>query len=340
MKAVLWKGNHTFEFGRWEQPKLEAGQVLLKVRAASICTTDLHYADFDCVPPIVPGHEVSGEIIELGPDVRGVSLGDRVTVNPVQTCGACPACTGGIPHLCQRARHLGNALYPGGWAEYLAIDARNTYPIPDNVPFDVAALTEPAAVCLESFKRAAFRPGRSVLIFGDGTFGYLHAQWAQILQAGTIIVAGHYDRRLERIRRKTGALTCNTHHEDLTKMLRDTLGDYGADLAVEVTGAGPAPNICLEALRPRGTLILFSYVWHPEILNLGQIHMNELNVLGACRSLDCYPECIDAAARGSLDLADLIDVRVPLEGVAEALEKLRAQKADHFKAVFLPESEV
>ena len=336
MRAVVWKGNNVFEVEEVEKPVVQDGQVLVEVKAASICTTDFHYDNFKCTPPIVPGHEVSGVIVEVGKDVEPLRVGERVTLDPVQRCGECYCCTHGIEHLCLNTRHLGDTEIPGGWGEYVAIDAANAYRISEGVAFESAALMEPAAVCLESFYRSGFQKGWDVLVMGDGTFGFIHAMVAKILGAEKIIVAGHYDERLGRIKKATGAVICNTHNEDLTELLSDNIDKGGIDIAIEATGAGPVVNIALNALRPRGTLILFSYVWQPEIMDLGLAHMKELNVLGACRSLGCFERCIELVQNKQLDLAALIDIKVPLEEVSAAMEKLTTDKRNTFKAVLLP----
>lgn len=336
MRAVLWKGKDRFVPGKVKPPVIGPGQVLVKVKAASICTTDLHYEDFKCVPPIVPGHEVAGTVIEVGKKVKKIRTGQRVTLNPVQVCGKCSCCKTGIPHLCLHARHLGNRVIPGGWAELVAIDEQNAHPIPRNVDFYAAALTEPAAVCMESFRRAGLGKGQSVLIIGDGTFGFIHAMLARIQGASKIVVAGHYDRRLARIAKRTSAVICNTHKKNLNKVAKREIGEPGFDIAIEATGATKAPNLGIELLRPRGTLVLFSYIWHPEILDLATLNMKELNVLGSCRSLNCFDECLKLMSRGKLDMKELIDIRVGLEDVAIAMKKLRKDKKNVFKAVLIP----
>jgi threonine dehydrogenase-like Zn-dependent dehydrogenase len=337
MRAVVWTGNNRFEFQHTvEKPAFGPQQILVQVKAASVCTTDFHYADFKCVPPIVPGHEVAGVAIEIGKVVKNIQVGDRVTLDPVQRCGECTCCVGGYEHLCLNARHLGDTDIPGGWGEFVAVDAQNTHRIPDGVSFEQAALTEPTAVCLQSFQRARFQKGQTVLILGDGTFGFIHAMFAKILGAATIIVAGHYEERLSRIAAKTGALTCNTHHEKLEKFLKKFDVQPGVDLVIECTGATVAPNLGLQSLRPRGTLIIFSLVWKPEILDLNLVSMKELNVLGSCRSLHCFDRCLDLMAQGQLNIDELIDIKVPLEDVTVAMERLTRDKKNCFKALLIP----
>jgi len=236
-------------------------------------------------------------------------------------------------------RHLGDRGIPGGWAEYVAIDAANAYRIPEEVDFISACLTEPLAVCYESFMRAGLKKGDSVLIIGDGPFGFLHAQVGVALGARTIIVAGHYDKRLARISNQTGAIICNTHREDLAPVVRKNAGETGVDIVIEATGAGPSPNLGIKALRPRGTMVVFSYVWKPQPLEMGLIHMNELNLLGACRSLNTFEPCIDLMKTKKVNTRILADMVVPFEENMKAVDMVKNKKEEVFKAVFVPKAE-
>jgi threonine dehydrogenase-like Zn-dependent dehydrogenase len=336
MKAVLWRGEDIFTPGETGMPVFGPKQILVQVKAASICTTDFHYADWKCIPPIVPGHEIAGIVTEVGAKVKRIKKGQRVALDPVQRCGKCACCKNGIPHMCLHTRHLGNSANPGGWAEFVAIDEQNAHLIPRNVDFATAALTEPAAVCMESFNRAGFRKGQSVLIIGDGTFGFIHAMLARIGGASQIVVAGHYNQRLARIGKKTSAIICNTHKNKLYDFARKHIPEPGFDIVIEATGATAAPNMGLELLKPRGTLVIFSYIWHPEILDLATVSMKELNVMGACRSLNCFDKCLKLMGQGKLDTGELVDIKVGLNEVEAAMNKLKKDKKNVFKAVLVP----
>lgn len=338
MKAVVWHGKDNFDFTceQTEYPRIAPNQIIVKVQAAAICGSDFHLADFGAVAPLIAGHEVAGTVAETGKDVKALLVGDRVAMDPVQKCGHCYSCTHSIGNLCINYRHLGDNVTPGGWAEYMPVDAANAYKIADGLSFSAACLLEPAAVCCQSFERAKLRPGDNVLILGDGPFGFLHAMIARGLGAGKIIVAGHYDRRLERIAGKTNAVVCNTHNENLQEVIASQLRDGGnLDIAVEATGNAAAPNMAIKALRPQGTLVVFSYIWKPQPLEMGMIHMKELNVTGSCRS-NCYQKCLALMAEGKIDTAQLVDMEVPLEQYKEAMDYLRNNKKDVFKAVLLP----
>jgi threonine dehydrogenase-like Zn-dependent dehydrogenase len=131
--------------------------------------------------------------------------------------------------------------------------------------------------------------------------------------------------------------TCNTKKEDLAAVLLERVGPNGVDIAVEATGAPDAPNIGIRSLRPRGTLVLFSYLWEPTRLEMGSIQLRELNLLGSCRSQDGYKPCLDLLGEGKVNLEVLINLGLPLEKYRQVFDKLIHEKESVFKAVFLPD---
>jgi threonine dehydrogenase-like Zn-dependent dehydrogenase len=337
VKALVWLGGREFRVEDLPEPKALRGQIAVKVEAAAICGSDFHMADFGVRPPLVLGHEIAGTVLQIGEGVAGCSVGERVALDPVQRCGRCWCCTHGMEHLCTDVRHLGWGETPGGWAEYVAVDAANAHPVPPGIRPAAAALTEPAAVCWESFQRARLAKGDRVLIIGDGPFGFLHAQLARSLGADKIIIAGHHDRRLARIAARTQAVTCNTLHEHLPDVLDSQAAEHGIDIVIDACGSGSSLPTGINALRPRGTLVLFSAIWKPEPLDTGAIQARELNVLGSSRSLNAYRPCLDLMDRGKLDTAALIDVEVPLAEFPKAIQALATSKGEMFKAVLLPQ---
>ena len=337
MKAVVWHGDERFSVEDVPQPVARYGQVIVQVEAAAVCGSDYHLADFGATPPLIPGHEAAGTVVSVADGATGVRVGQRVALDPVQRCGECWCCRHSVPHLCTNCRHLGDRQTPGAWAQFVAIDAANAHPLPDNVGFAAGSLTEPAAVCYESFQRAGLRKGDCVLIIGDGPFGFLHAQLARTLGAGKIVLAGHYDERLERIVRATGAVGCNTHRQALSSVLAQEMGAPGVDIAIEATGCAASAIAGIEALRPRGTIVLFSYVWQPQPLPMGRIHMREINLLGSCRSLAGYGPCLDLMGKGRINTAALLDIQAPLADCSDIISRLKSDKRHVFKAVFRPQ---
>jgi len=339
MKAIVWRGGEDMRLESVADPRPAPGQVLVRIAVTAICGSDLHLPEFRAVPPVIPGHEAAGTVVECGAGVTRPSPGDRVVLDPVQRCGTCIPCSSGFDHLCENTRHLGSGTCPGTWAELVVADAANAHALPDRVGFAAASLVEPAAVCRHSLQRARVEPGAAVLVMGDGPFGFFHAQWARTLGVRKLVVAGHHEPRLRRIREATGAATCDTTRQDLEALVRDVAGPAGMDVAIEASGSGDAPGQAIPLLRPRGTLVVFSYIWSPRALDMGAIHMKELSLVGSCRSLDAFSPCIEAIAQGSLRPDLLLDARFPIVRFQEALSLLRADRDRLFKVALEPDAE-
>jgi threonine dehydrogenase-like Zn-dependent dehydrogenase len=131
---------------------------------------------------------------------------------------------------------------------------------------------------------------------------------------------------------------CNARREDLSEVIRTTIGSDvpGVDIAIEASGSGDAPSIGLRALRPRGTLVVFSSVWDPEPLAMWELHMQELTIVAACRSLHAFEPCLALMAEGKVNTEQLVDLSVPMADFEEAFHRLSVDKAHHFKAVLRP----
>ncbi|MFB3902452.1 MAG: zinc-binding dehydrogenase [Acidobacteriota bacterium] len=339
MRAIVWQGDKRFEVQEVPKPVPGPGQILVKVEAAAVCSSDMHLADFRCKAPLIPGHEVAGTVEELGEGVNGFALGDRVALDPVQRCGSCWCCLNQCEHLCANYRHLGDREIAGGWAEYVAIDAVNAHLIPPGIPFEAAALTEPSAVCFHSLHRARLEPGQDVLVLGDGPFAFLHTQLALALGARKVVVVGHMDQRLRRITQTTGVPVCNSLTEDVDEFVRSHFGLPGPDAAIEASGSPEAPDVALRLLRPRGTLVIFSYIWDPKPITVGLIHMRELNVVGSCRSWNAYEPCLRLMSEGRINTMALVDLQAALSDCNRVLTCLQDRKPEIFKAVFRPQWE-
>jgi threonine dehydrogenase-like Zn-dependent dehydrogenase len=199
-----------------------------------------------------------------------------------------------------------------------------------------AALTEPVAVCYHSYQRSKLKEGDNILVLGDGPFGYFHAVLARILGADQIIVAGHYDKRLERIADAADAITCNTHKQSIEEVLHKSIRTSGIDVVIEATGNGAIVNTGLKALRPQGTMVVFSYIWKPDTLEMGFIHMNEIQLVGACRSLHSFEPCLELIQSKQIEPYSIIDGIYPLDQWKDARIQLQNNKQNTFKVVFNP----
>jgi len=346
MWAAVWMGGRCVEMRQVPTPQPGPDEVLVRVKAVSLCGSDLDVETFGGRPPLILGHEAAGEVADVGPirslpesaplPPRALRVGDRVALDPVQPCWRCDVCRGGIHHLCPNVRHLGTGDVPGAFAEYVVVHHLNAHLLPEEISFEEAALTEPAAVCLQGLRRGRLVAGEDAVVIGDGPFGFLFAQLARSAGVSRLVVAGHYGPRLRTIAEKTGALTVNTHEGDLVDHVRRATHGRGVHVVFQATAASPSVNLGLHCLRPRGRHVVFSYMREQPTVDMAALLMKELEIIGSVRSHDTCPAVHRLVQAGRLDLRAVVSRVLPLHQLAEAMELIVAHKAEVFKVVLVP----
>ena len=259
MRVAMYYNNHDVRLEEMPVPEIGPGELLLKVEASGLCGSDVMEWYRIQRAPMVLGHEVSGEVVQVGAGVDRYKEGDRMVVTHHVPCNAC--------HWCLNNRHTAcDTLHqtnfdPGGFSEYLRIPQinvdRGVFPIPDHVPYEEASITEPLACVYRGQKRANLQPGQNVLVLGSGLAGLLHINLARALGAGRIIATDMVDYRLQAARR-LGADTAFPATEDVPARLRDANDGRLADLVIVCTGALPALNQALQSVERGGTVLFFA----------------------------------------------------------------------------------
>ncbi|MGB9868060.1 MAG: zinc-dependent alcohol dehydrogenase [Bacillota bacterium] len=238
-------------------PTVGAGEVLIKVRYAGICGTDLHILanEFPHKVPVTLGHEYSGEIAALGPEVAGFKIGDRVVAEPnVGVCGTCFLCRGGNYHVCSKKRAPGSGQ-DGAFAEFVKVPAVVLHKIPESVSFREAALTEPAAVAAHAvYCRVGVKPGDLVVVMGPGPIGLLCAQLAIIAGAKVLIAGRGSDERRLQVAEAMGAVAINIEEADLQSAVSQLSRRGGADVVIEASGSAGAINEAIKIVRTCGRM--------------------------------------------------------------------------------------
>ena len=317
------------------QPAVGENDLLIKTGAATICTSDLHDIranPFGIALPVVLGHEGAGVVAATGAHVRGFQAGDRVATHPVHPCGTCVHCRAGMAHLCRDMGHLGINMQ-GTFAEYYVVRADRARHIPQDVPFTVGALAEPVCVCLEALAQANLPPGGRLLVIGDGPFGVLIARLAQgllvqglpaqglpvqFLHPGEVVIAGRHDFRLGFAR---GAVPVNVIKAATPlARLRAQAGETGYDAVVLAVGSAQAVREGQALLRPKGRLVVFAAMPGETPVDLFDLHMRELEIVGACNDQDRLDEAVERLADPALGLGELVTHTFPLAAYREALE--------------------
>ena len=325
MKALVLEAPEQLRCKESPIPAPKGDELLIRVRACGVCGTDLHmyHGDkgaFANAFPLVMGHEFSGEVAALGPDASKFQVGDHVAVDPNLYCGKCPACLRGDVHFCEHMMGIGTTR-DGGFAEYCVVSERAAYRIPDEVPFEYAAMMEPLSCCLHGIDRSGIHPGDTVAIIGFGAIGQMMFQLAQLSGAARVVVVEPVAPKRKKAEEMGAFLTCDPHREDVSEKLqalhfhsviecvgrKDTM-----ELAVQI--AGSCATVMLFGLTAPGTKL--------ELLAYESIFQKELTITGSFINPLVSQRVVDLLSSGRLDLGKIIAVRLPLaEGVRAFTEK-------------------
>jgi L-iditol 2-dehydrogenase len=317
-----------------ERPEPSPGPqaAVVRIEAVGVCGSDTAYykvgriGDYIVNGPIILGHEVSGQVIAVGSEVTNVNVGDRVAIEPGTPCRNCRECMAGRYHLCPDLIFLATPPYDGALIEKLTIDARNLYPIPDEMTYEEGALLEPLSVGIWGCKRAGLEPGDSVLVTGAGPVGLLAAAAARAFGAGTVTVTDLSDFRLDL------AATMG-----FTTERADAPTDERFDVLLECSGAPGVFGQAIRRLLPAGRAAMIGMSKEEAIgLPLSQLNVNELTLTLVNRYNHTWPLAIQLVSSGRIDVKPLITHHFPLEESADALT-LSSRVGDSVKAVIHPQ---
>lgn len=259
MKVARYYNNNDVRLEEMPVPSVGEGEVLVKILASGICGSDVMEWYRIKKAPLVLGHEIAGEIAELGEGVVKFKKGDRVTVAHHVPCNTCHYCFNGNYSLCDTLRSTN--FDPGGFCEYVRVPQinvdRGTFILPDEVSYEDATFAEPLACVLRGQRIAGFKPGQSVLVIGSGISGLLHIKLAKALGAGTITATDVNQFRLDSAKKCGADYVFNA--EDFNEgILKKVNGGRLADLVILCAGAMSAMNQALNSVDRGGTLLLFA----------------------------------------------------------------------------------
>lgn len=259
MRVAMYYNNSDVRLEEMPVPEIGPGELLLKVEASGLCGSDVMEWYRIQRAPMVLGHEVSGEVVQVGAGVEQYKEGNRLVVTHHVPCNACHWCLSGRHTDCDTLHTT--SFDPGGFAEYLRIPQinvnRGVFPIPNHVGYDEASITEPLACVYRGQRRANLQPGQNVLVLGSGLAGLIHINLARALGAGRIIATDMVDYRLDAAR-KLGADVTFSAMEDVPARLREANNGRLADLVIVCTGALPALQQALESVERGGTVLFFA----------------------------------------------------------------------------------
>jgi len=344
MKAVrLVRIGQPLEIQEVPVPPIGDRDVLVRVRAAGICHSDVHYrAGTSPVRslPVTPGHEVAGVVEQIGREVIAVKLGERVALHYLVTCGACQYCAAGHEQFCPTGAMIGKHR-DGGYAEYIAVPARNAIPLPEPIPFEHGAILMcSSATSFHALRKSRLGPGETAAIFGLGGLGMSAVQLARAFGALEVYGVDLNPNKLA-LAQDYGAIPVDARAGDPVAEIRRLTGGRGVDVAVEVIGLPLTMRQAVQSLAVLGRAVMAGITRQPfEIYSYGELLGKEAEVMGSDDHLLAeLPLLIEYARRGVLDLSRVVTGTVPLaagaiNGTMDSLECFGAE----VRTVIVPES--
>jgi propanol-preferring alcohol dehydrogenase len=315
-----------------EIPILSVGpkHVLVRIRAAGLCHSDVHYRA-GVAPvryPLTLGHEVAGSVEKIGSEISNVKVGDRVCLHYMVTCGDCFYCSMGSEQFCTSGEMLGYHR-DGGYAEFIVLPARNTFPLPDEIPFEQGAILMcSSATCFHALRKGRVKPGETVAVFGVGGLGISAVQLARTFGALDVYAVDINPRKLK-IAEGFGAIPVNAAETDPVAELRRLTGGRGVDVALEVIGLPLTMQQSVASLAKFGRAVIVGVTSKSfEVAPYSQLIPTEAEIIGSSDHLaQELPTLIELARRGVLDLSGVVTDTVPLE--AEAINQAM-DRLEHF----------
>lgn len=322
-------------------PKIGPKDVLVRVRAASICGTDLHICRWDpwaagrIRPPIVVGHEFCGEIVEVGPDVTEVKVGDYISAESHITCGLCDLCRTGQGHLCRHTQILGIDR-DGCFAEYVAIPAMNAWVDPPGMPAEIASLQENFGNAVHTAFTADVR-AKKVLVTGCGPVGLMTIAVVRALGARAIYATDLSPYRLELARKMGADAVFNPKETEIIEAIREATEGEGVDVLLEMSGSPAALREGFELLKPGGEAALLGLPGRPLEFDFDELVIFKgITVYGIIgrRLWETWYQARGLLRSGAVDLEPIVTHRFPLEEYERAFELMASGNCG--KVILLP----
>ena len=346
MNAIVVKDLMDFELQEVPLPETPDRGLLLKVNACGLCGSDLRTlrSGHERVTfPWILGHEIAGEVVEVGTEYRGQwQPGDELAVAPEVYCGVCDFCIGGEFELCDNQRQIAQD-WPGGFAEYVAIpEAAVRFGAiqrkPDGLDPSFAAVSEPISACVNGQEKGRVGLGDTVTIIGAGPIGCIHTSMARARGAGKVFIADIHDERLEMAKAFGPDETINASETDLVQAVRGSTDGKGADVVVTATPAPVASVQAVEMARKGGRILIFGGLPKDDSkpgVDMNLIHYHGLHVIGTTTLAPRHQRvALELIAAGRIPAEKLVTHRLPLSEFEKGVDLALEGKA--LKVVFLP----
>ena len=342
MKEVVITGPKQYEIREVPVPTPGDGEVLIQMKAAGVCGSDVHQflgENPNAVFPRVPGHENAGVIVAVGKDVKNIKVGDHVVVDLVVACGECPQCKKGRRNVCRTVKARGSAI-DGGWREYFAVPEHEVYLLPQDMPFKDAALIEPFAIGGHCTTRAGIQGGESVLVLGSGTIGAVILQTLK-LKGCRVICADINDASLARAKEYGADAIVNTKTKSLKEAVQEFTDGAGVDVIFDSACYPGSLTAVLEMGIPANgaTIVPMGFCTAQEGITQAMINTRELSIIGTRMSCNQFQPTIERFAKHEYQLDGMVSHYIPFSQVGQVFENIIHPPKDMKKMVIVFDEE-
>jgi D-arabinitol dehydrogenase (NADP+) len=324
MKAIVYDAPRKFQYRDIEIPKIKSNEILLRVQACGVCGTDIHVHEGDFGPrfPLTPGHEFSGEIVELGSEVTGLKKGQRATASTTMACGKCFYCQRGDFLQCENLDGIGVEIN-GAFAEYIKLRSDLVFPI-EKLSVRESVMVEPTACAVHGMETLDMKPGSTVLLLGAGPTGQVLAQLLKLNGAARVTVAAPAGPKLDLIARLAADDVVPIDRKDPEvhrRHLRE-LSPKGFDYVIEATGSPQLLQDAISFASRRGTIMVYAVYADAATAQItpADIMRRELRIKGSFAQIDCFPRALAYLESKKVKVDEIVTHEVPLEDYQKALE--------------------
>lgn len=343
MKALVLSDYKRLEYVEVDQPSPGDDELLIRVAACGICGSDVHGFDGSTgrrLPPIIMGHEAAGTVESIGRSVSRFRRGDRVTFDSTVSCGKCFFCARAQFNLCEHREVIGVSTPEfrrmGAFAEFVAIPERIAYHLPEEMPFEQAALIEACAVAIHGVSLTRIIPGDRTAVIGAGMIGLLTLQAVKRAGAAEVTVFDIDDSRLAMASRLGASRTINSRDPNSTRELLEQTDGRGIDVSLDCVGISDSIKLAIDLVRKGGQVTLIGNLASTVQFSLQSVVTRQILLQGSCASSGEFDRSIELITERAIDVAPLISAVAPLRDGAEWFLRLYNRVPGLLKVVLLP----
>lgn len=340
MKVLVWHGPRILKLEKSDEPKPGTDEALIQVHAVGICGSEIEgYLGFNSlrVPPLIMGHEFSGEIVALGPtdEATALHIGQHVTVNPLISCGTCAFCQAGLFHVCPQRKLIG-AHRPGAFADYVVAPLSSIVPLPDTLDSKLAALTEPFAVALHGAALAHLKAEDAVVVWGAGSIGLLTICAARQAQPRQIIAVDTNPARLESARQVGATSVFDARDNGVIGKIRQLVGNIPHVVAFDAVGRSATRQSSAAVVGPAGSVVLLGLHDKETTFDIQDVIRSEVTLQGSyAYTMTDIRLAVDLLASGHVPEGPWLDMR-QFELGPDSFEELVDRPGEATKIVLIP----